>query len=224
MSYKLNSKLAKDLQLYSKKVVDNKLVVGPGGNNSIRDGDIMWISPSGYSLDDINEEQWVPVHIATGKVLNSLKPSSELSMHLEIYQQRSDVNAIVHTHPPITIGIISTEEHNFIPPMFPDFVALVGEVPFIDYVVPCSIELAKSVVGVLKNKEYNALYMKNHGLITLGSNIKQAYYRTEIIEDAARIFWTSKTIGTTRILSKVEQDEILNLEAEKYRQKLLDRS
>ncbi|MCC3355930.1 class II aldolase/adducin family protein [Bacillus sp. REN16] len=223
MKYVLDSRLARDLQYYSKKVVRNNLVVGPGGNNSVRDDEIMWISPSGFALDDISNEQWVPVNITSGEILSSLKPSSELSMHLEIYRQRQDVLSIVHTHPPITIGIISTE-HNIIPPMFPDFVALVGDVPFIDYVVPCSDELAEAVIEVLKDPTYNALYLKNHGLITVGTNIKQAYYRTEIIEDAARVFWVSKTVGVPQILSKQEQNKILNLEAEQYRQKLLDRS
>ncbi|PLT33731.1 class II aldolase/adducin family protein [Bacillus sp. V5-8f] len=216
--------LLSDLRNYSKKIVDNNLVVGPGGNTSIRDNNVMWISPSGFALDDISDENWVPVDIETGEVIHpSLKPSSELAMHLEIYRKRKDVNAIVHTHPPITLGIISTE-HNEIPPMFPDYVALVGEVPFINYVVPCSNELAEAVISVLDNPSYSALFMKNHGLITIGSTMKQAFYRTEIIEDAARIFWVSTSVGKPQSLSKDDVKEILNLEAEKYRQNLLERA
>lgn len=221
---KLSQELHLELSGYSKKLVDKQLVVGPGGNTSLRDGDVMWISPSGYSLDDVAPDHWVPIDIETGNNLNrSLKPSSELMMHLEIYRQRQDVNAIVHTHPPITIGIISTDI-NEIPPMFPDYVAIVGKkVPYIDYVVPCSDELAYAVIDVLKDPSYTSLFMKNHGLITVGSNMKQAYYRTEIIEDAARIFWVSHTVGKPHILSEQQVDQILNLEAEKFRQKLLER-
>ena len=67
----------------------------------------------------------------------------------------------------------------------------------------------------------NALLMQNHGLITVGHNLKEAYYRTEVIEDAARIYWIASTVGTPRTLSGEEATEILNLEAERYRQRLL---
>ena len=222
MKIKRNETVLADLAHYSKKVVQQKLVVGPGGNTSIRDNEMMWISPSGYSLDELSLEDWVPVDIVSGKVLEpNLKPSSEIAMHLEIYRSRKDVNAIVHTHPPITIGVISTEL-NEIPPMFPDFVVLVGKVPCIDYVVPCSNELAQAVIEVLQNPIHSSLLLKNHGLITLGANMKQAYFRTEVIEDAARVYWISKTVGTPNVLTEKDVQDIINSEAEKYRQKLLD--
>jgi L-fuculose-phosphate aldolase len=210
-----------ELKVFSHKIVHNKLVAGPGGNISIRIDDTMWISPSGYSLDDIPDENWVAVDITTGKSRHpTLRPSSEILMHLYVYRERSDVNAIVHTHPPITIGLISSG-YDEIPPLFPDYVVLMGKVPFINYIVPCSEELAQAVVQVLRDPVYNALFMKNHGLITLGSTMKQAYYRTELVEDSAKIFWVAKSLGTPRILTEAETNEVLNLEAEKYRQRLL---
>lgn len=220
---KISGKLFKDLDEYSKKIVEKQLAPGPGGNISVRDGEVMWISPSGYSLDDIAPEKWVPICLKTGANLSrDLKPSSEILMHLMVYKFREDVNAIVHTHPPITIGIISTG-YNEIPPMFPDYIAIVGKkVPYIDYIIPCSEELANAVVKVMKDPAYTSLFMKNHGLLTLGSNMKQAYYRTEIIEDAAKIFLVSKVVGEPRILNKEETNNISSLEAEKYRQKLLE--
>ncbi|WP_404405114.1 class II aldolase/adducin family protein [Jeotgalibacillus malaysiensis] len=210
---------------YSRKVVENKLAVGPGGNTSMRDGDVMWISPSGFALDDVSDESWVPVNIESGENLHEmLQPSSEVRMHLEIYRQREDVEAIVHTHPPVTIGMISSGLEE-VPMMFPDYVAIVGDtVPLIDYVIPCSDELAFAVIGVLKDPSYQALCLRNHGLITVGTNMKQAYYRTEIIEDGARVYWISSAFGQPRVLTYDEKQAILNLEAEKYRQKLLDRS
>ncbi|MFC7395509.1 class II aldolase/adducin family protein [Scopulibacillus cellulosilyticus] len=211
-----------DLTAYGQRIVNNKLVAGPGGNISHRDGDLMWISPSGYSFDELSKGDWVAVDITTGETLpNQLRPSSEIAMHLEIYRSRPEINAIVHTHPPYTIGIISTE-YNEIPPMFPDYVALVGKVPYIDYVVPCSDELAQAVKKVLQDKNYQALFLKNHGLITLGSNLKQAYVRSEIIEDAAKIFWVSKSVGTPKVLSPSDIAEISESDAEKYRQNLME--
>lgn len=135
---KMTESMLEQLETYSKKIVDNKLAVGPGGNTSMRDGEIMWISPSGFALNDIEPDNWVPVRIDTGENLHSrLNPSSEVRMHLEIYRNRADVEAIVHTHPPITIGILSAG-YDEVPVMFPDYVAIVGEhVPSVDYGILC---------------------------------------------------------------------------------------
>lgn len=222
MNSSIISQLKTELSFYGNKIVQKNLVVGPGGNISVRDGNIMWISPSGFSLDEINDDKWVPVNINNGQSQNpDLKPSSEIAMHLYIYQQRPEIHAIVHTHPPVTISIISSGYDN-IPFMFPDHVALVGQIPHIEYVIPCSDELANAVITALKPGD-NGLLLKNHGLITIGSTLKQAYYRTELIEDAAKVFWMGKSIGIPRILTQQEANDILNLEAEKYRQRLLDR-
>jgi L-fuculose-phosphate aldolase len=210
-----------ELSRYSARIVQRGLVVGPGGNTSARVDGVMWISPSGYALDEIGEEHWAAVDIATGHPQRlEPRPSSESAMHLAIYRARPDVTAIVHTHPPTTIGVISAGLTE-IPFMFPDQVALVGSIPAIDYVVPCSQELADAVVTAMVDPAVNALLMQNHGLITVGNNLKEAYYRTEVIEDAARIYWIAATVGTPRTLSGEEATEILNLEAERYRQRLL---
>lgn len=217
------SPLFRELGYYGKKIVYHRLAVGPGGNISARNGNTMWISPSGFGLDEISENQWVPVNIETGQPNHSsLRPSSEILMHLYIYRHRPDVEAVVHTHPPVTIAVISSG-HDHIPFMFPDHVAIAGHMSSIDYVIPCTEELATAVVSAI-TPESTGLLLKNHGLITLGSSLKQAYYRTEIIEDSARVYWMASCMGTPRILTPAETNDILNLEAEKYRQKLLDHS
>jgi len=216
-----SERIKSELARYSARLVSRGLVVGPGGNTSARDGEIMWISPSGFALDDIGADDWVAMDIASGEARQRApRPSSEFAMHLAIYRARPDVSAIVHTHPPTTIGVISAGLDR-IPFMFPDQVAVVGDVPFIDYVVPCSQELADAVVAAMGNEDVSALLMQNHGLITVGHNLKEAYYRTEVVEDAARIFWVAATVGTPRTLTAPEADEIRNLEAERYRQRLL---
>lgn len=213
--------LKAELARYSARIVSRGLAVGPGGNTSVRDGGTMWISPSGYALDDIAGEHWVPVEIASGRSLqDGPRPSSEVAMHLAIYRERADVDAIVHTHPPTTIGIISAG-HDEIPYLFPDHVALVGRLPCIGYVVPCTPELAAAVIEAMGEPGINGLLMRNHGLITVGTTMKEAYYRTEVVEDAARVFWIALTSGTPQILSEHQAEEILSLEAERYRQRLL---
>jgi L-fuculose-phosphate aldolase len=213
--------LKAEIARYSARIVHRGLAVGPGGNTSVRDGHLMWISPSGYALDDIAESSWVPVTIATGESpAESPRPSSEVSMHLAIYRERQDVDAIVHTHPPHTIGIVASG-YDDIPFLFPDHVAIVGKLPCIEYVPPCTRELAEAVIDAMRAPAVNGLLMRNHGLITIGKTVKEAYYRTEVVEDAARVYWIARSVGTPRVLSALEAEEILGMEAERYRQRLL---
>ncbi len=119
---------AAELAGFASRIVNRGLAAGPGGNLSVRDGGRIWISPSGYPLDLIEQNDWVPMDIESGRTERSgPRPSSEFEMHLEIYRVRPDVNAVVHTHPPITIGVISAGIRE-IPPMFPDFVAIAGTI------------------------------------------------------------------------------------------------
>jgi L-fuculose-phosphate aldolase len=216
---------AAELTRFATRIVERGLAAGPGGNVSVRDGSRIWISPSGFPLDLIERDDWVPMLIATGQIERSgprsgARPSSEFEMHLEIYRARPDVNAVVHTHPPITIGVISAGIRE-IPPMFPDFVAIAGEIGTIDYVVPCTPELAAAVREQIEHPAMGALLMRNHGLLTVGGSVREAYYRTEVIEEAARIFWVARSVGTPQVLTPAQSAAILDLEAERYRQRLL---
>jgi L-fuculose-phosphate aldolase len=210
-----------ELAKYSAKIVHRGLAVGPGGNTSLRDGDVMWISPSGYGLDDIGDADWVAVGIEDGLPRQAApRPSSETLMHLALYRVRPDVQAIVHTHPPTVIGVISAGIDD-IPFLFPDHVAIVGKLPCIDYVTPCTPELASAVAVAMRDARVNGLLMRNHGLITVGKTVKEAYYRTEVVEDAARVYLIARSIGVPAVLNDEQATEILTLEAERYRQRLL---
>jgi L-fuculose-phosphate aldolase len=210
-----------ELTRYARRIVERGLAAGPGGNVSVRDGARIWISPSGFPLDLIERDDWVPMEIVTGRIeREGPRPSSEFEMHLEIYRARPDVNAVVHTHPPVTIGVISAGIRE-IPPMFPDYVAIAGTVGMIEYVVPCSPELAAAVRQEIMAPGMGALLMQNHGLLTVGGSVREAYYRTEVIEEAARIYWVARSVGTPQVLTAAQSAAILDLEAERYRQKLL---
>ena len=107
-----------------------------------------------------------------------------------------------------------------IEPLFPDFVVyLGGHVPQTPYVTPCSEEMASLVVKHLK--DLSACILKNHGCVTVGKSIKEAYTRTVVLESGAQIYHKAIQIGKPKVLSKVEIEAILNLDIEKYRQNLL---
>lgn len=208
-----------ELCKYARKIVEKGMVVGPGGNISARDGDTMLVSPSGFALEEILPEQWVAISIADGSIQAApgLRPSSEVLMHLYGYQVNPAIGAMIHTHPANSIAFGLIEEK--LPIMFPDQAALTGETGFVPYVVPTTALLANAVKE--KINAYTTLLLGNHGLVAVGRNLREAYYRTEVVEESARIYLLAKAAGTPRVLTEAELVEIRDLETEAYRIKLL---
>lgn len=215
-----SSEIRQELCKYAQKTVVNKLVVGPGGNLSARHDGKMYLSPSGFALDEIQPEQWVEVDIETGAITDiGLRPSSEVLMHLYAYRQNPKIGAMVHTHPPYCIAFTLVETD--LPIMFPDQAALVGKTVYVDYVLPTTDKLADAVVA--KVNQASSILLGNHGLVTTGRNLREAYYRTEVVEESAKIFLISTAIKQPKVLTKEEFEEIASLESEAYRIELLQK-
>ncbi|HOJ93519.1 MAG TPA: class II aldolase/adducin family protein [Dictyoglomaceae bacterium] len=212
---------SKELVEIGRKIAEKGLVVGPGGNISERLGDVVYMKASGICFESAKEEDYVGVDLNTGKVVDGrLRPTSEMWMHLECYKVREDVSAVIHTHPVFSIAYAFQGEP--LKPFTPDMVALLGsEIPVIEYVVPGGKEFASEVGKVIKN--CNGVLVKNHGLVTVGSNLKEAYYRTLLIEDGIKMVIFAKLLGKMQFFTEEQIEEIDNLEAEKYRKKLLKR-
>jgi L-fuculose-phosphate aldolase len=211
------SSVIEQLKLYANKVVQAGLVVGAGGNLSMRDGDIMYISPSGFDLQEIEDHQWVRVEISTGKVLDELKPSSELLMHLECFRRRPDIQAVLHAHPSYSVGVSSAGKN--IPPLFPDFPAMIRKVSYLDYVIPTTEVLANAVGSLIGDSD--VIVMRNHGVLTVGKTMKEAYFFMQLTEESAKVYTIASIVGQPRILTEQECQELRNLSAEQYRSKLL---
>jgi len=206
----------------SRRMQREGLVVGPGGNTSIKEEGIMWISPSGIPFMEMQVDDFVPIDMSTGKLLDTkLMPSSEVPLHYLIYQARPDINCIIHAHPPYVISLSAVNIH--IEPLFPDFVVYLGSsVPEIEYVTPCTEEMGRLVAEKIKNA--SSCILKNHGAVTIGKSIKEAYIRMQVLEAGAQILFQAKLLGNPRVLTEREAQEILNLDIEQYRRKLLQQS
>jgi len=214
-----NDKIKKQLVEIGKKIADKGLVVGPGGNTSARVGNIVYMKACGICFEEAKVSDYVGIDLKTGKIVyGSKKPTCEIAMHLGCYLERKDITAVIHTHPPIAtaVGMLGIT----LEPFTPDFVALVdSDVPTINYVCPSTKDLANEIKKVIK--KHNAVLMCNHGLLTVGSNLVEAYYRTLLIEDACKTFVAAKSLGKMKIFTRAQAKEINNLKAESYRKALL---
>jgi L-fuculose-phosphate aldolase len=213
------SKVIQELQKYAQALVNSGLVVGAGGNLSMRDGEYMYISPSGFDLKEIADHEWVKVHIASGEVEGELRPSSEILMHLECFQKNPTINACLHAHPTYSVAVSSAGKE--IPPLFPDFPAMVKKVGYIDYVIPTTSILAEKVAEMVIDTD--VMVMRNHGVLTVGKTMKEAFFFMQLTEESAKVFTYSSILGNPRILTDEECDALRSLSAEKYRAKLLEK-
>ncbi len=213
-----NIEIRKQLVEIGKKIADKELVVGPGGNISARVGNVVYMKASGICFEEAKTSDYIGVDLKTGDIVcGNKKPTCEIAMHLGCYLERKDISAVIHTHPPIATAVGMQEIT--LSPFSPDLAALVGDVPTIKYVIPGGIELAEEVKNVIK--KHNAVLMCNHGLLTVGSNLKEAYYRTLLIEDACKTFVAAKSLGKMKFFTKNQSEQINNTEAESYRKMLL---
>ena len=181
----------------SNEIYNKGLVSGKAGNISKRikgsTGDIIAITPTLKSLSDLKEEDIVLVDM-DGNILTKGKPSSEVDMHLEIYKKRSDINAIVHTHSTYATGFAFSSKKIKRLEGF-------GEIknpylPSIEYYKPGTIELAKNASKSIENED--VLILKNHGVICVGKNLKEAKLLAIFVEENA------KTQFVTYMLNSVE--------------------
>jgi len=211
--------LRQELSTFARRILAEKLVTGAGGNLSARHENRMLISPSGFSLEDVAPEQYTDVDIESGEITpGALRPSSEVLMHLACYRKRQDIRSVIHTHAPYTIALTSSGHD--LRPMFADSIIYLGRrVPHLDYITVTTPELAAAVERVIP--DCDCMILRNHGVITVGGNLKQAFWRACSVEESARIQLLATLVGTPRFLDENEADRLESLASEKYRRQLL---
>ena len=159
------------------------LVAGREGNVSLRVGDFIVIKASGVRMLNARPKDFSVITI-DGKHVEGPEPSSEYRMHIEIYKARDDVRAVVHTHPPYTLALSmagrSLRPITLEARMYYDHVCEVGVVK------PGSEELAREVANRVK-KGCKVILLREHGLVSVGSSIKEAVDRTLAEERSAQV-------------------------------------
>ena len=213
--------ISEQLVAAATELYSSQFVTGAGGNLSARTGKTTWISPSGFSFCDALAKDYSQVDILSSEVLSvGPRPSSELGMHLAIYREREDVEAIIHTHPPTTIALTSSGID--LKPMFADYYVYLGKnVPHLDYITVTTDELAIAVGKHFADFDCFGIVLRNHGVITVGKTVKEALYRTYSVEEQANIQWRALLVGSPRYLTGSECQRLDELDSEKYRRQQL---
>jgi L-fuculose-phosphate aldolase len=136
------------------------------------------------------------------------KRTSEVLLHLAVYKNRPDVQAVVHCHPPHATAFAVAREP--IPKcVLPEVEVFLGEVPIVQYETPGNQKFADTVVPVVK--DCNTVILANHGTVSFGPNLETAYFNTEIIDAYCRILILARQLGRVNYFTETQTRELLDL-------------
>jgi len=184
-------------------------VASNDGNISIRvsDHEIL-ATATGVSKGYLTTDDVVVVDPLGRKLSGSGEPSSELKMHLVIYEKRPDVKAVVHAHPPVATGF-AVAGIPLAQCILPEVVVSLGAVPVAEYATPSTFEVCDTILPHIQNAE--AFLLANHGAVTMGEDVFQAYYRMETVEHFAKILLTAKLLGRVNVLTPAQVEKLVEL-------------
>lgn len=188
-------------------------VAANDGNVSVKlpDGTFL-ATPTGMSKSFITPEKLVHIdkdaNIIEGEP--GLRPSSEIKMHMRCYQEREDVGAVLHAHPPVATGYAVANKPLDQYSMIETVIAL-GSVPVTPYGTPSTYEVPDAIAPYLG--EHDAVLLQNHGALTVGSDVITAYYRMETLELFAQISLNAHMLGGAQEISRENIDRLISMRA-----------
>ncbi len=185
-----------------RRLVEKGLVSRTWGNISIRmDENIMLITPSGRTYEDLKPEEVVQVYIESLKYEGSIKPSSEFVLHAEVYKKRKNVNAVIHTHQMNASTLAAA--HREVPPILDDMAQIIGpSVRVADYALPGTKKIVRKTVKALQGR--NAALMANHGAVCVGKDMEEAFVVCEVLEKACKAYIEAEFLGGAKSINKFE--------------------
>ena len=197
-----------------RKVYANKFVSAYDGNISVRNSaNTFLITRSGICKGEVTSQDILEID-DKGKLLNgSGKVSTENKIHLYIYSKRPEVNAVVHCHP-IYASAFAVYGEGLTKHVLPEIVLSLGKVPLCEYATPSTDELFKSFEP---HVNYSwALLLQNHGAVTMGKTLMDAYYKMEKLEHTSKIIFLARLLGGEKELHVESVQDLLKISKETY--------
>ncbi len=167
-------------------------------------------TPTGMSKGFMTEDMIIKCD-RDGNVISGnpkYRPSSEVKMHLDVYKERPDIKSVVHAHPAyatsFAVAGIPLDKC-----ILPEAIIVIGSVPIAPYGLPSTMEIPDRMRPFIKNSD--AILLENHGALTLGTDVLNAYHKMETLEHTASIVWKAIQLGNVNVLPENERDRLLSL-------------
>jgi L-fuculose-phosphate aldolase len=203
------SALRADIVEVGRRLYARAYTASNDGNISVRLGaDRLLMTPKSVCKGFMIPDMMCITDLQGRKLQGDRDPSSEMLMHLEVYRQRPDVQAVVHAHPPIATGFAVAG----IPldrAVLAEVLTTLGSVPIADYATPSTSELPQAVGKYIK--AHDGMLLANHGALTVGADLYGAYYKMETIEHFAKISLVARLLGRENLLAREEVDRLQEL-------------
>ena len=197
----------KKIVSFSRKMLDSNLTHSTGGNLSIinRKKKLIAITPSGVDYTLLRGQDILILDMKGNIVEGDLNPSSETNFHIALYEQRNDINAVVHTH-----SVFATT-YACLNKVLKPVHYLIGfagnKVPVAPYATYGTKKLAQNIISTIR--DFNAVLLANHGLVAVGRDIDTAFNTALEIEFVAQVSYRAENIGTPNILSDKEMKKVI---------------
>jgi len=194
-----------------KRIYDRNMVAANDGNISVKLSDNEFLcTPTGVSKGFMTPDYICKVD-KDGKVLQAngnFRPSSEIKMHMRVYQERPDVKAVVHAHPMYATtfaiaGIPLTQ------PIMPEAVITLGCVPIAKYGRPSTMEIPDAVSEYVQY--FDAVLLENHGALTYADSLESAYYKMESTEFYAQLLYQSRQLGGPKEFTPQQVEDLYEI-------------
>lgn len=199
-------KLREDIACIGRRMYERGWMAASDGNLTIRldSGEIL-ATPSGVCKGYLKPEDLIVCDSRGEKLEGQGSRTTEMAMHVAIYDARPDIQAVVHAHPPISTGFaVAGKALNL--GLMPELIVTMGSVPLAEYGLPGTPALVEGMLPYLP--KFNAILLANHGAVCYGESIDQAYARMETLEHLARITLVAEMLGGPRVLPRAEVEKL----------------
>ncbi len=207
-------RLREDLVRFGRLCYERHLLVAMDGNLSARmpDGAIL-CTKAGCHKGFLTDDDLVVIDRAGRKLRGAGSPTSEMAMHLAAYDERRDVHAVIHAHPPVSIAF-TIANVSMARCILPEVVLTLGAVPTVPYETTGTQRLAERLRPYLR--EHDAVLMDTHGAVTLGPNLLDAFCKLETLEHTALITKTARDLGGAKELPADEAARLRSMGLKRY--------
>jgi len=196
------------------RMAQKDMVSATDGNISVRsDTGTVYATRSSVHKGDVSVNDIVEVDMSGKRLSGAGKPSTELKMHLFIYEARPDVKAVVHAHPTFATAFAASGQ-SLEKPVFPEVLVMLGRVPLASYATPSTDEVPESIRPYVN--DHNAILLANHGAVTFGASLNEAYFMMEKIEHAAKIILYARLLGGEKSLSEEQVGKLIAISEQSY--------
>ncbi len=200
------------------RVYEKNFVSGFDGNISVRASkNSFLITRSAVCKGDVGFNDILEID-SNGKIIDGKgKISTEYKIHLFVYKNRPEINAVIHCHPVYTTAF-ATAGKNLDKPIFPEVVLTIGRIPLCAYATPSTEELHQSMEPFIAYA--NVFLLENHGAVAIGKSLKEAYYRMEKLEHTAKSVYVAKMLGGEKEIDREKLIQLYSIAEKSYGIKL----